>query len=63
VSATQSYLVPVTLSGATYYCQGVGDNADQGHHSIIGGPMMRGNITIFDEGNRQIGFAPQTYCE
>ncbi len=63
VPATQSYLVPVTLSAVTYYCQGVGDNADQGHHSIIGGPMMRGNITVFDEGNRQIGFAPQAYCE
>ena len=61
--ATQSYLVPVTLSGATYYCQGVGDSADQGGHTIMGGPMMRGNITVFDEGNRQIGFVPQAYCE
>jgi hypothetical protein len=24
---------------------------------------MRANLTIFDEGNQQIGFIPNTYCQ
>jgi hypothetical protein len=24
---------------------------------------LRANITVFDEGNNQVGFVPQTYCQ
>ncbi len=61
--ATQSYLVPMTDNGKTYYCAGVADNSQLGGQTIIGDSLLRANITVLDEGNTRVGFAPQTYCK
>ncbi len=61
--ATESYLIPVTSGGVTAYCAGVGDNAMLQGQTIIGDAALRANITIFDEGNTQVGFVPQSYCQ
>jgi len=61
--ATESYLIPITSGGVTAYCAGVGDNAQLGGQTIIGDAALRANITVFDEGNSQIGFVPQSYCQ
>jgi hypothetical protein len=61
--ATQSYLLPVPAGSALQYCAGVADEGAQSGQTIIGDTALRANITIFDEGNQQIGFAPQGYCE
>ena len=61
--ATQSYLLPVTSGNVTEYCAGVGDNGQLGGQTIMGDSVLRANITVFDEGNNQVGFVPQTYCQ
>jgi hypothetical protein len=63
LAATASYLVPVTQGTAVQYCLAVGDYAATGQTTIIGGNILRANITVFDEGNQQIGFAPQSFCQ
>jgi hypothetical protein len=30
--------------------------------AILGSPILRSNIVIFDRENKRIGFAPQTAC-
>jgi hypothetical protein len=62
-TATQSYLVPVSSNGSTFYCAGVADNAQLGGQTIIGASLLRANITILDEGNGRVGFVPQTSCQ
>jgi hypothetical protein len=62
--ATQSYLVPISANGTTLYCAGTGSGGSGNQQeTIIGGPALRAYITIFDEGNSQIGFLHQTACE
>ncbi len=62
--ASASYLVPATPSGggALEYCLAVKDSAMDGGYSIIGGPLLRANITLFDLAHAQLGFAPQSFC-
>jgi hypothetical protein len=64
LAATASYLVPATPSagGALQYCLAIKDSAETGNFSILGGPLMRANITVFDVKGDRIGFAPQTFC-
>jgi hypothetical protein len=38
-------------------------SADLGFASIMGAPVLRSNIVIFDRENQRIGFAPHTPCE
>jgi hypothetical protein len=62
--ATESYLAPETTSaGTTYYCAGVADEGAESGLTILGDSVLRANITVFDEGNSQIGFVPQSYCQ
>jgi alpha-tubulin suppressor-like RCC1 family protein len=62
--ASQSYLVPIVSNGATYYCWYVEDaQSNQAGNTILGDAVLRANITLFDEGNNQVGFVPQNYCE
>jgi hypothetical protein len=62
--ATASYLVPATPAdgGALQYCLAIADSTQTGGYSIIGGPMLRANITLFDLADAQIGFIPQGFC-
>jgi hypothetical protein len=62
--ATSSYLVPVQAQGGgLQYCLDVMDSASTGNYSILGGPMMRANITLFDVAHGQLGFIPQGFCD
>ncbi len=61
--ATQSYLLPVTSGSSLQYCPGIQDEGAQSGQTIIGDTALRAYITIFDEGNQQVGFAPQSYCQ
>jgi hypothetical protein len=56
--ATQSYLA---LFGGQY-CAAVGDGAQLGG-TIWGAPSLRAYLTVFDVGNNQIGFVPQSACK
>jgi hypothetical protein len=59
---TESYLFPY---GEGQWCPAL-DGAIQGNSfplaSILGAPMLRSNVTIFDRANQRIGFAPHTAC-
>jgi len=59
--ATKSYLLLLGSTGA--YCAGAGDEGKESGDGTIGGPALRANITIFDEANAQLGFAPQSSCD
>ena len=63
--ATPSYLVPATPAdgSALQYCLAIADSAQTGGYSIIGGPMLRANITRFDLADARIGFIPQGFCD
>ena len=61
--ATASYLVPATPAGGTLeYCLAIEDSASNGGYSILGGPLLRANITLFDLTHAQLGFVPQSFC-
>jgi hypothetical protein len=61
--ATASYLVPVTPAGGTLeYCLAIQDAANNGGYSILGGPLLRANITLFDLAHARLGFVPQSFC-
>jgi hypothetical protein len=61
-SATESYLVN---AGGNTWCAGV-VGIDQGANfplaSIMGAPVLRSNVVIFDRAQKRIGFAPHTPC-
>lgn len=60
--ATKSYLM--LLVGSTgAYCAAAYDEGAETGSGTLGGPSLRPNITIFDEGNNQLGFAPQSSCD
>jgi hypothetical protein len=63
-AATASYLVPATPAGggALQYCLAIKDSAKTGGFSLLGGPLMRANITLFDFTNSTLGFVPQSFC-
>jgi hypothetical protein len=59
---TESYLFPY---GQGQWCpalDGLAQGAQFPLASILGAPMLRSNITIFDRANRRIGFAPHPAC-
>jgi hypothetical protein len=62
--ATASYLVPATPAdgGALQYCLAIADSTQTGGYSILGGPMLRANITLFDLADARVGFIPQDFC-
>ena len=60
--ATQSYLLPIASGGTTVYCFGAADSNQLSGQTIIGAAALRTNITVFDEGNSQVGFVPQAFC-
>jgi hypothetical protein len=45
------------------YCLAIKDSADTHGYSILGGPMLRANITLFDPSGSQVGFVPQAFCK
>jgi hypothetical protein len=61
-SATNSYLVAGVASGdasgTVLYCPSVEKNPV----GILGNPLMRSHVVIFDRANKRIGFAPQKGC-
>jgi hypothetical protein len=59
--ATKSYLM--ALGSSPYFCVVAHDAGAETGSGTIGGPAMRANLTIFDEANAQLGFAPQTFCD
>lgn len=65
VPATRSYLIPATpaAGGATEYCIALKDSATTDGYALLGGPLLRANITVFDLGHAALGFVPQTACE
>jgi hypothetical protein len=57
--ATESYLLRIEdTMGNAFYCPAVFPST----MTIIGGNMMRSQITIFDRQGSQIGFAPRQSC-
>ena len=62
--ATASYLVPATPAGggALQYCLAIADSAEIHDLSILGGPMLRANISLFDVADGKLGFIPQRFC-
>jgi hypothetical protein len=60
--ATQSYLAPLPVNGVVQYCSGVADSHPIGDVTILGNSVLQAYITILDEGGRQVGFAPQSFC-
>ena len=62
--ATASYLVPATPpdAGTLEYCLAIQDAANNHGYSILGGPLLRANITLFDLAHAQLGFVPQSFC-
>ena len=62
MDATRSYLTPVNDdAGRTLYCNVVFD-LEGDEQVILGNPLMRQYVTVFDRANRQIGFARETGC-
>jgi hypothetical protein len=59
---TDSYLFPF---GQGQWCPAI-DGLAQGDQfplaSILGAPMLRANVTVFDRANQRIGFAPRAMC-
>jgi Eukaryotic aspartyl protease len=60
--ATRSYLAPVPVNGTVEYCSGIADNALTGNVTLLGGTVLQAYLTLLDEGNHQVGFAPQSFC-
>ena len=59
--ATESYLVPYQ----DYWCPALYSMAPGPSFplaSILGSPILRSNVVIFDRANQRIGFAPHTPC-
>jgi hypothetical protein len=59
---TESYLFPY---GQDQWCPALDGLAQSDQFplaSILGAPMLRSNVTIFDRANQRIGFAPHTAC-
>jgi hypothetical protein len=59
---TESYLFPY---GQDQWCPALDGLAQSDQFplaSILGAPMLRSSITIFDRANQRIGFAPHTAC-
>jgi hypothetical protein len=61
--ATESYLIQY---GSGLWCSSL-DSLDQGDEfplaSILGSPVLRSNVVIFDRAAKRIGFAPHTACK
>jgi hypothetical protein len=61
--ATDSYLFPY---GADRWCpalDGIAQSSDEFPlASILGAPLLRSSITIFDRANHRLGFAPHAAC-
>jgi hypothetical protein len=56
---TDSYLY---FAGQQDWCVGItGGNVGAG--AILGAPILKSNVIIWDRGNSQIGFAPKTPCQ
>ena len=56
---TDSYLY---FAGGQDWCVGVlGGNA--GAAAVLGAPILKSNVVIWDRGNSQIGFAPKSPCQ
>ena len=66
VPATMSYLNVQSSAGQTQICPNVLPASALGPAgeipTILGNPIMRAYVTIFDLENERIGFAPQTGC-
>jgi hypothetical protein len=61
-TATESYLVPY---GQGAWCPTLQSNAPSSSiplASVIGSPMLRSNVVIFDRTGMQVGFAPHAPC-
>jgi hypothetical protein len=63
-SATESYLVD---AGGGQWCSGIA-GVDQSTSqfplaSIMGSPVLRSNVVIFDRAQKRIGFAPHAPCQ
>jgi hypothetical protein len=59
---TQSYLIPSTKTSGQY-CGGIENGGPAGTGTVIlGDAVMSSQLTVFDIGQNQIGFAPQGEC-
>jgi hypothetical protein len=62
--ATESYLMPYPGMG---WCNAMIPQAQSATGfplaSIMGAPILRSNVTIFDRANKRIGFAPHAACK
>lgn len=63
LDASRSYLVPLLdATGGVHYCGAVREG-DDGDPFILGNPVMRQHVVIYDRANKRLGFAPQQGCD
>jgi hypothetical protein len=60
-TATESYLFPRD-GGWCPAMQGVDQGQDFPIAAVMGAPVLRSNVLVFDEGQKRLGFAPHTAC-
>ena len=65
-AATESYFVEYTIQGQSLWCPSL-DAMNASNQfpvaSIMGAPLLRSNVVIFDRANKQVGFAPHAACK
>ncbi|HEY1690969.1 MAG TPA: pepsin-like aspartic protease [Polyangiaceae bacterium] len=59
--ATESYLMKIQTEWCTMVA-GQDPSPNDPFPSILGAPVMRSNVVIFDVKNKRVGFAPHTPC-
>lgn len=62
LSPTESYLLPYSDQGTTYYCPSLAE-APLGATTVLGVAAMRAHLVIFDLAHGRLGFAPQSQCD
>ncbi len=64
LNAIDSYIRQIIVSGTVYYCMGVTSSpSNQAVQTILGWTFMNQFVTIFDQPNTRVGFAPSTSCQ
>jgi hypothetical protein len=61
-TATESYLFALKGEGWCSAIQGFAQGSDAPVAAIMGAPVLRSNVLVFDRGQKRLGFAPHTAC-
>jgi len=61
-TATESYLFEAEGEGWCSAIQGFDQSAEAPVSGIMGAPVLRSNVLVFDRAQKRLGFAPHTAC-